>query len=83
MAEEEVSKDDVILKQMEGVAFGGSTADALNLFLSGLQTFGNNFAVICDTLIQFFQATKLFLESFAQENIIAHFVTCEQYKPRS
>ena len=62
MAEEEVSKDDVILKQMEGVAFGGSTADALNLFLSGLQTFGNNFAVICDTIIQFFHATKLRLQ---------------------
>jgi len=61
----EASEDEVILKQMEGVAFGGSTADALNMFLSGLQTFGNNFSAISDTLIQFFQATKLFLESFA------------------
>jgi hypothetical protein len=57
------SENEVVLTQ-KGAVFGGDTAKVLNHFLSGLQTFGYNFSVICDTLIQFFQATKLFLESF-------------------
>jgi len=55
-------EDEVILKQMNSSPFGGG--DVMNLFLKGLERFGYNFSVIADTLIQFFQATKLFLEAF-------------------
>jgi len=64
------SENEVVLTQ-KGAVFGGDTAKALNHFLSGLQTFGYNFSVICDTLIQFFQATKLFLESFRNPLVAA------------
>ena len=60
--------DDVYLKQMEGSPFGGSAGDAMNEFLKGLNAFGSEFSRISDTLIQFFQATKLFLQSFDNNN---------------
>ena len=55
-------EDEVILRQMNSSPFGGG--DVMNLFLKGLERFGYNFSVVADTLIQFFQATKLFLEAF-------------------
>ena len=55
---------DNVLKQMEGSPFGGSAGDALNEFLKGLSAFGAEFSRIADTLIQFFQATKMFLQAF-------------------
>ena len=54
---------DNVLKQMEGSPFGGSAGDALNEFLKGLSAFGAEFSRIADTLIQFFQATKMFLQA--------------------
>tara|TARA_B100000809_G_scaffold247976_1_gene277596 strand:+ start:1511 stop:4888 length:3378 start_codon:yes stop_codon:yes gene_type:complete len=58
------SGDDVYLKQMQGSPFGGSAGDAMNAFLEGLSAFGAEFSRISDTLIQFFQATKMFLQAF-------------------
>ena len=67
MAEVDLLYDQVgdnVLKQMEGSPFGGSAGDALNEFLKGLSAFGAEFSRISDTLIQFFQATKMFLQAF-------------------
>ena len=35
----------------------------LNPILDGLTTFGNNFAVVAGTLIDFFTVTKIFLQA--------------------
>ena len=63
--------DDVYLKQMEGSPFGGSAGDAMNAFLEGLSAFGAEFSRVSDTLIQFFQATKLFLQAFKNPLVAA------------
>jgi len=60
----ESNPEDNVLKQMEGSPFGGSAGDALNEFLKGLSAFGAEFSRISETLIQFFQTTKMFLQAF-------------------
>ena len=63
MAEAE-SENEIVLKQMKNSPFSGEAGVALNAFLEGLSAFGAEFSRVADTLIQFFQATKLFLEAF-------------------
>jgi len=51
---------ELILEQKTQAIFGDG-AVALNAFLTGVNTFGNNFSQVADKLIQFFQITKTFL----------------------
>jgi len=69
--------DDVYLTQLKGSPFGGSAGDAMNEFLKGLNAFGSEFSRISDTLIQFFQATKLFLQSFKNPLVAALIATID------
>ena len=62
MAEAE-SENEIVLKQMKNSPFSGEAGVALNAFLEGLSAFGAEFSRVADTLIQFFQATKLFLQA--------------------
>ena len=52
--------NELILEQKFTPIFGSGSA-ALNQFLKGVNTFGNNFSQVADKLIQFFQITKTFL----------------------